>query len=59
MVDPKLFNAMKPEQAVRAAIALVIYNGLIQRPTASQSGTYEITTAFELADAFLKHALKP
>lgn len=58
MVDPKLFEAMKPEQAVRAAVALVIYHALAQR---SDMGPHCVTmdVAFLQADLFLKRALTP
>lgn len=56
MVDPKLFDAMKPEQAARAAVALVIMHALIQRSdTTLESSLYR---AFSAADEFLARALK-
>lgn len=58
MIDPKLFEAMKPEQAARAAVALVIYHALAQRPDMGPHyGALE--AAFQQADLFLERALKP
>lgn len=56
MVDPKLFETMKPEQAARAAVALVIYHALVQRPDAGVS-SFTMDEAFRQADGFLQRAL--
>lgn len=58
MVDPKLFDAMKPEQAVRAAVALVMWHALVQRPEIGPTPA-AIECAFQQADRFLERALVP
>lgn len=58
MIDPKLFEAMKPEQAARAAVALVLCHALIQRPDMGPHYT-TIEAAFLMADDFLQRAFKP
>lgn len=56
MIDPKAFQTMKPEQAVRAAVALVFAHGMTRN---SGLGQDTIDAAFRHADYFLEKALKP
>lgn len=58
MVDPKLFHAMKPEQAERAAVALVMWHALVKRPDIGPTPV-AIECAFQQADRFLERALQP